>query len=278
MLPLALLVVPFVLWPAAFGFAASFTSYSPFQAQPRFVGLANYLYLLKDAHFSGSFRTAGIFSLVTVPAELLIGMAIALVLRKPFRGRSTLRFLLLLPWLTSAVANGVMWHFLLSGEGGLPGFFSSLLGLPAPPSPLGLPGQALPAAMFAEIWRNAPLAGFLFLPALLEIPPALWDSALLEGASASRQILVIAIPGLRPLLLVVGMLLLGSALGSFDTLLMLTGGGPGTSTLMPALYSFGMAYQANNWVAGSTSAWCIGLVAAIFGTGYMLMSRGELRE
>jgi multiple sugar transport system permease protein len=278
LLPLALLVMPFVLWPAAFGFAASFTSYSPFQAHPRFVGLANYVYLLKDPHFAESFLTAGLFSIITVPAELLMGLAMALILRKPFRGRSILRFLLLLPWLTSAVANGVMWHFLLSGEGGLPGFFSSLLALPVPPSPLGMPGQALPAAMFTEIWRNAPLAGFLFLPALLEIPPSLWDTALLEGASAARQVLVIAIPGLRPVLLVVGMLLLGSALGSFDTMLMLTGGGPGTRTLMPALYSYRMAYQANNWVAGSTSAWCIGLVAAIFGAGYLLMSRREFRE
>ena len=111
-LPLALIVGPFLLWPVAFGLFASFTDYSPFVTRLRFTGLGNYAYILTDSFFGASLRTIAVYSVVTVPAELLIGFAVALLLREPFRGRTAVRIALLVPWLISPVANGVMWHFL----------------------------------------------------------------------------------------------------------------------------------------------------------------------
>ncbi len=274
-LPFILLVGPFLLWPAAFGLLGSFTNYSPFVRHIRFTGLANYAFLFRDVFFRGSFRTIALFSVVTVPLELLIGFSVAMLLREPFRGRAAVRITLLLPWLVSPIANGVMWHFLYASDSGILNWFTAWLGLAPLPSPLGLPRLALPAAMLVEVWRTSPLASFLLLPGLLSVPRSLWEQAAMEGAPALAVARRIALPWLRPLLLTVGMLLLGWSLGTFDGMLILTGGGPGTATLTPALYSYQKAFEANIWYIGATSAWCIGLVVLLAGAVYLIVTRRE---
>jgi multiple sugar transport system permease protein len=272
-LPFALLAGPFLLWPAVFGLLASFTDYSPFVRHMRFTGLANYAFLFRDIFFRGSFRAIALFSVVTVPLELLIGFSVAMLLREPFRGRAAVRITLLLPWLVSPIANGVMWHFLYASDSGILNWFTAWLGLAPLPSPLGLPRLALPAAMLVEVWRTSPLVSFLLLPGLLSVPRSLWEQAALEGAPALVVARRIALPWLRPLLLTVGMLLLGWSLGTFDGMLILTGGGPGTATLTPALYSYQKAFEANIWYIGATSAWCIGLVVLLAGAVYLIVTR-----
>ena len=268
-------MVPFLLWPVTFGFLASFTSYSPFEPHPRIVGLANYASLIGDGYFRAAFRTIAVFSLSAVAAELVIGLGVAWLLREPFRGRGLIRVILLLPWLVSPIANGVMWHFLYEGSAGIPNYLLALLGIPLQPSPLGLRGLALPATLIAEVWRTAPLVSFLLLPGFSSIPRQLWEHSVLEGASIPTQLRFIVLPWLRPLILTVAMLLLGGALGTFDSILILTHGGPGTETLTPALYSFQKAFQVNNWPLGAASAWFI--VAAVLAAGgiYLALSRRE---
>jgi multiple sugar transport system permease protein len=273
LLPLFLVLVPFLFWPVLAGFFSSFTSYSPFQPHPRFVGLANFAYLLSDGYFRGAFKTVAVFTLVTVFVELSLGFAIAWLLREPFRGRGAVRVLLLVPWLVGPIANGVMWHFLFSSDGGMLGYLLGLFGRPALPSPLGMPRLALPATMIAEIWQKTPLVSFLLYPGVLALPGTLSDQAVMEGASEWKRLWQIVLPWLRPLLLSVSLLLVGAALGAFDGVLMLTGGGPGSQTLTPALYSYLRAFQSNNWPAGATSAWIIAVGAGIVGAAYLFLAR-----
>ena len=114
--PLALILLPFLLWPALFGFFASFTNYAPLQTKLRVVGLHNYMVVLRDQLFMRSISNILWMTVIAVPAELTCGLAIAYALRRPFRGRGLLRVALLIPWLISPIANGVMWHFLCKRE------------------------------------------------------------------------------------------------------------------------------------------------------------------
>ena len=271
--PLVLLATPFLLLPAALGFLLSFTNYAPGATAQGFIGLDGYRALLGDPQFVASLRNVAIFALVSVPLALVVGFAIAYLLREPFAGRGIVRVILLVPWLVSPVANGVMWHYLLTGGTGLLNYIESLFGLSAGPSPLGLSGLALPAAMATEIWRKAPLAGFLLLPGLLAIPRELWEQATLEGASITQRVRHVALPALRPLLVTVALLLTADALGAFDGVLILTGGGPGTETLLPGLYSFQRAFQQNNWAAGATGGWIIAAAVLLVGSGYVVLIR-----
>ena len=275
--PLALVVLPFLIGPTLFGFIASFMNYGPGQLHPRFVGVANYASVLRDKQFHAAASNIMWFTLVTVLAELLFGFALAYLLRRPFRGQGLIRVVLLLPWLISPIAHGVMWHFLTNADIGLLNFWPALLNVSRPPSPLGLSQTALVGTMLLDIWRKAPLASFLLLPGLMTIPAEQWDQATLEGFSVLNRMRYIALPWLRPLLLTVAMLLIGDSLGTFETMLMLTGGGPGTRTITPGLYSYTYAFKAHNWPIGVAAAWLVVAAVLLIGVCYVVLMRHEVQ-
>lgn len=276
-LPLALVLIPFLLGPIVFGFLASFTNYAPLQANVQFVGLKNYVAVANDNELRTSFRNALVFAGVSVPVELALGFAIAYLMREPFRGRSILRIALLLPWLVSPVASGVIWHFLFNADTGLFNFFIALTGLTTQPSPLGIHGLAMPAFIATDVWRKAPLVCFLLLPGLLQIPPEQWDQATLEGATIGQRIRAIALPWIYPLLLTIGVLLIGDALGTYEAVLIMTGGGPASDTLLPALFSFQQAFQIHLWTIGATSAWLIVAAMLVVGAIYVALVRRQMQ-
>lgn len=273
--PFFLLLVPFVIWPALLGLFAGLTNYSPFQKIPlQFVGLTNYTRILSDASFRKAIANIFVFTFFTVMLELLLGVFIAYRLRKAFRGRSLIRFILLIPWLISPVATGVMWHFLLQSNAGIPNFWAGVLRLPSFPSLLGQ-GLALPTIIGVDIWRKAPLVMFLVLPGLEFIPPAFWDLADLEGMNLGVRLSHIVLPHVRLLLLTIALLLIGDALATSDSILILTGGGPGTETITPGLYSYIQAVNVFNWVGGATSAWLIAGAVLVVGLVYLVLVRRE---
>jgi multiple sugar transport system permease protein len=270
--PLAALLIPVLFWPAAVGLARSFTDYGPGQLTVRAVGVQNFAAVLGSEQLHFAFRNILIVLLVAVPAELAMGLAMASALRTPFPGRGLVRIALLIPWLLSPIAVGVMWHFLY-GPVGILDYAAAWLGLPSVPSPLALPQWALPAVIATEIWRKAPLAAFFLVPGVLAIPSEQWEHAILDGTSVAAQVRHVLIPRLRPLLLTVLLLLVGDTLGMFDTVLMMTGGGPGSETLTPALYSYQQAFGAYNWPFGLATAWVIVAIVLLVGFGYVALTR-----
>ncbi len=271
--PLAILLGGWLVIPALVGLGATLTTYSPLTTAVALAGFQNYTDVLRDLQFGEAVRNVAIFTLVAVPLELGLGFGIAYLLRRPFRGRSWWRGLLLLPWLVSPIASGVMWHYLFGGATGILNFVLGWLGLPEAASPIGDVRLALAATIAIEVWRMAPFVTFLLLPGLVAIPEERWEQATLAGTSWFRRIVMVALPEVAPLMLTVGMLLTGLSLGAFDTILILTGGGPGTATLTPALYSYDRAFVTNDWPSGAASAWLIAAGVAVVGAAYIRLSR-----
>lgn len=269
-----LVIVGFgLLLPLLLGLLATFTNYSPVQRTVAFVGLGNVAAVFGNPQVPAAVRNVIVLTAVSVPIELLIGVAVAAALRPSFRGRAALRMVLLVPWLVSPIAAGVMWHFLLTGTTSVLSFASESVGGSSIPSPLGLRGLALPTVIVLEIWRSAPLAAFLLTPALAAIPANRWEQAKLDGVSALGRLRHVVIPGARFQLLAVALLLCGAALGSFDAILILTGGGPATETVTPALFSYREAYEFSNWPVGSTAAWLSTVLIGVVVLGYLVLSR-----
>jgi ABC-type sugar transport system permease subunit len=270
--PLAILLGGWLVIPALVGLGATLTTYSPLTTSVEFAGWRNYTDVLHDPQFGAAVRNVAIFTLIAVPLELGLGFGIAYLLRRPFRGRSWWRGLLLLPWLVSPIASGVMWHYLFSGATGILNFVLGWLGQPEAASPIGDVRLALAATIAIEVWRVAPFVTFLLLPGLVAIPEERWEQATLAGTSWFQRIARVALPEVAPLMLTVGMLLTGLSLGAFDTILILTGGGPGTATLTPALFSYDRAFVTNDWPSGSASAWLIAGGVAAVGAAYVRLS------
>ena len=273
--PAAVLLAGWLILPAVLGLLASFTDYSPFRQALHFSGLNNYAAVLGDQIFTTAVRNVALFTIVAVPLELGIGFGLAYLLRGPIRGRRLWQVLLLLPWLVSPIGSGVMWHFLLGSTRGILNFALGWIGRPEISSPIADVRLALPATIAVEIWRVAPLVTFLLVPGLASIPSERWEEATLNGASWIRTALDVVVPTLRPLLLAITMLLIGLSLGTFDAILILTGGGPGTSTVTPALYSYDQAFGVNNWPLGAASAWLI--AAGVLGAGLVYVGLARPR-
>jgi ABC-type sugar transport system permease subunit len=276
--PLAALLGGWLVLPAVLGLSTTFTTYSPFTTAVRFSGFANYATVVRDPQFGAAIRNIVVFTAVAVPLELAVGFGIAYLLRRPIKGRALWRVLLLAPWLVSPIAAGVMWHFLFGGATGILDFALGWLRLPEVSSPIGDLRLALPTAIAVEVWRVAPFVTFLLLPGLVSIPNERWEEATLAGASWIQQILHVAIPELRILLLTVAMLLVGLSFGTFDTILILTGGGPGTATLTPALYSYGRAFETNDWPVGAASGWLIAAGVIAVGVVYLRLARKRVAK
>jgi ABC-type sugar transport system permease subunit len=273
--PLAFVLSIWLLIPALLGLVATFTNYAPVEPSIAWVGLRNFQGIFSDPTFGAAVRNIAVFTIAAVPLQLVIGFCLAAALRRPFRGRTLARILLLLPWLVSPIANGVMWHFLFGSETGFLGFAFRSIGLPAPPSPLSQHGVALLTVVFVEAWRVAPLVAFLLLPGLTSIPRERWEDATIDGLSWLGTIRNVALPALRPLILAVTMLLIGGALATFDSVLTMTGGGPGTETVTPALDSYYNAITFSAWPSAAASAWLIGGAVLLAGFAYLRLSRNS---
>ncbi len=109
LIPLVVVLVPFLIWPLVFGFFASFTDVAPGSTNVHWVGLANYLSVARDSSFVASWKNIAAFTVTAVPAELLLGLLIAYLLLEPFRGRGLVRVLLLV-----AAAHRTLERFALT--------------------------------------------------------------------------------------------------------------------------------------------------------------------
>src|SRR6266480_4605288 len=181
--PAALLLTGWLILPAVLGLLASLTDYSPFAQAVHLTGLTNYATVLSDHLFTAAVRNVAVLTMVVVPLELAIGFGLAYLLRGPIWGRGLWRVLLLLPWLVSPIASGVMWHFLFGSATGILDFAAAWFGRSDVPPPIGDLRLALPATIAVEVWRIAPFVTFLLLPSLSGIPSERWEEASLAGAS-----------------------------------------------------------------------------------------------
>ena len=273
--PFMTLVSIFLIFPALFGFFYSFTNYDPrSNISMRYVGFSNYAAVVSDEEFKVAARNMLVFVPLTVLFEMILGLIIAYLLRNPFRGRSIVRVALLIPWLISPVANGLMWRFLFNQRFGLLNFWLILFGLPRASDPRN-PGFAFPTVMAIEIWRRVPLVSFLILPGILAIPPVYWAIAELEGLSHFARIRMIILPRLWRLLLTIMLLMIGDMLGTFEGTLLLFPGGPRLESVTIGFYSYWNAFKIFNLTFGMTSAWLIAAAVLFVGFWYLILIRDK---
>jgi multiple sugar transport system permease protein len=272
--PAALLMAAFLALPALLGLFTTFTASTPIGEPGPLVGLDNYRTVLSDSTMGAAFVNVLTLTAIVVPIELALGLAVAALLRRPFPGRSLVRVLLLAPWLVSPLAAGVMWHFLYDGQVGLVAWVAGVLHRDVA-SPPAQPSWALLSVALMEIWRMAPLAAFLLLPGVLAVPQDDIDQAVVMGSPALITWWVAIIPRIRALLLTVLLLLVAQSLTTFDSIFVLTGGGPGSRTITPAMQAYNLAVQGHNWSLGATASWLLAALVLVAGAIYIRLVRAE---
>jgi len=194
----------------------------PWLGRP-FIGLGNFVEAAGDDRFLAALGRTVVFAAITVPLELTLGLALALVMHIAVRGRAPIRLALLLPWTIPAVVAALVWRFIADAQGA--DWFLTPL------------GAWVPIAA-ADIWKTTPFVAVLLLAGLQTIDPALHEAAAIDGAGPVRRFVTITLPLLRPALVVAAAFRTLDALRLFDLPYVMTGGGPGTATEPLSLYAF----------------------------------------
>lgn len=238
----ALLIISLVtIYPLARSLYISLRSWNltrPNEGHP-FIGLANYSYILGDPAFWQSLRVTLIFVVAAVILEILLAIGIALLLNRPFPGRTIVRVLALLPWAIPSVVNGIMWKWIFNPSyGALNGLLYSLHFIDKYIIWLGNSNLAMAAIVWADIWKETPFIMLLILAALQTIPIELYEAGKLDGTNAVQSFFYITLPLIQPVLFVAIALRTIWALKSFDLIYTLTAGGPSSATSVVGYYIY----------------------------------------
>ena len=227
-----------------------------FENAPRpFVGLDNYRSVLGDESWFNALRVTGLVSGASVAAELVLGMIIALLINRSFRGRGVVRASVLVPWALTTVVSAKMWAWIYDGRYGVANDLLMRLGvIDQPIIFLVRPEVTIWAMVAAEIWKTTPFMALLLLAGLQLIPHELYEAAALDGASRWQAFWRVTLPILKPTILVALLFRTIDAVRMFDLPRVLTNGGPGKSTETVVLYTYNTFFTTLNFGYGSTLA------------------------
>jgi multiple sugar transport system permease protein len=270
--PAALVLGVVTLYPILHVAWLSAQRHSLIAGPARFVGTDNFLRLASDARFCNAFGNTVYFTAVSVTLELALGLAIALLLARPFAGRGALRAIVLLPWAVPTVVAARMWEWMYNGDVGV---INYLLG--ADVNWLGSPRWAIHAAIAMDVWKSTPFVALLLLAGRLAIAPELYQAARVDGASAWMLFRRITLPLLWPLMLVVLTFRTIDAFRVFDAIYVLTGGGPANTTETLSIYAYKVLFQTLEFGYGSALAVAVFVCIAGITAAYVWMLRRSLQ-
>lgn len=207
-------------------------------------GLENYQEIWGDARFHNALKVTGTVAGATVFAELVLGMAIAVVINHAFRGRGIVRASVLVPWALTTVVAAKIWQLIYQTEYGVMNRLLSDLHILQSYEPwIAKPDIAIWAMVGADVWKTTPFVALLLLAGLQLIPNDLMEASALDGATAWQSFWKIKVPLLKPTILVALLFRLIDAARMFDLPVVLTNGGPGFATETLTLYSYRTLFQ-----------------------------------
>lgn len=249
----------FVLGPLLAVFWFSLQDYNSFTQELTFNGLDNYERLVADGTFRSVLRNTAVFSFGVVPANVVLGIGLAVLVNQNLPGIAIFRTAYFIPVVISLAAWSLVWDFLLQDNGGV----NAMVGLLGGEGPNWLqdPDWALATVVFVQVVKMVGISMVLFLAALQGVPAEVLEAARVDGASPWRVLRHIALPLISPTILLVSIIVTIWALKAFAQIFLLTEGGPGISTSILGYYVYVQAFEA--FQVGYASAVAVVLFAIV---------------
>lgn len=250
--PTLILLIAINVFPLVYSLFLSFTDYSAIANKaPVWVAFENFGRVLGDENMWGFFTTTGKFVAISVGLELIIGFALAMFVKESFLGSGIITTLILVPMMLSPVVVGLFWKLMYNPTFGyfnyLVGLSGSAIGLDVLASRFGgsvVPNLALLGVILVDVWMWTPFVMLLILSGLKAIPDYLYEAAAIDRASSWFQFWRITLPQVAPLMLIAVLFRTIEAFNkSFDIVMGMTGGGPGTQTEVVAVNLYRQAFQ-----------------------------------
>lgn len=251
--PTFLIMIGLLIYPLAYAIVLSFSNRILTGSVPfKWVGWENYSGLLaSDSDLWNSVWVTLRYAVVGVLCEFIIGLGLALLLNRDFRGRTWLRVGILVPLMVPPLASGLVWRLMYDNEFGIISHAMRSLG-GNPPIFLGDPQVALYAVVATEVWRASPFMVLVLLAALQALPPEMIEAAQVDGANPLQVFRQITLPFITPVIVVALLFRTVDALRTFDLIYLLTQGGPGITTEVVSMFIYRWGFR--HFKLGFTSA------------------------
>lgn len=250
--PALLVLGIFVFYPIISGIYISLTDWNGFDPVKTFVGLENYARLAQSSEFWNSMLVTVLYALGVSVLSVVSGLAIALLLDAPLRGRGFYRGVYFLPVVTSSVAAAIVWKYMLDPAGFVNAFLANF-GI-AGPDWLQDRWLALGALTLLTVWKNIGFNAILYLTALQALPDSVSEAAQIDGASFWQRVRHITVPLLAPMTFFVVVQALITSFQAFDLVYVLTGGGPRGGTDVLGMMMYREAFRLGNFGYGTAIA------------------------
>lgn len=270
---LAVLLLIF-LYPVAYSAWQSFRNYELGRAGSEWVGIQNYIDVLQSRQFKRAFENTVRYTVIAVPIELVLGLAIAIALHHIEVGKNVIRVLIVLPMMLAPVAMGLMWKFMYNDQLGVINHALKATGLvEAPPLWLADPSIALYSIIAVDIWATTPLVVLLMLAGLTGIPEDIYEASSIDGGGAVSNFIDLTLPMLRPVILVTLLLRGMDAFRVFDIVYVLTGGGPAFRTDVLSFLAYRTAFTDREIGTASAIAWLMTIVLLVAAVALIFLLR-----
>jgi ABC-type sugar transport system permease subunit len=239
-----------------------------------FVGFSNWKEAFSDPLALKSLRNSAMFAAIIIPGASILGMIVALFLRNIRKGQTVFRATVYFPTLSPLVVCGLIWVFMVHPDFGAFNLIIRLFG-GEPLNFLGSSALALPTVASVETWRGIGFWAVYFLAALIALPSELYEAAQLDGASGYRRFFSLTLPLLRPTILFALVLVTIYTLQIFDSVFVLTDGGPANSTATIVWYIYRNLFTYSNVGYGATLSFVLLIVILVLTLVQMRLLRGR---
>jgi multiple sugar transport system permease protein/sn-glycerol 3-phosphate transport system permease protein len=274
LLPTVLGTVIFIILPIAGGLALSLFHWNiigPLQ----FVGLRNFSTMFGDPQFWHSLEVTIEYVILSVIPLIIASLGLAVLLSRKFPGASAFRTLAVLPYLATPVAISVIWEWIFDPQSGAINSALRFAHLPAP-AWLTSPGLALPTVALVSVWQALGYNMLFFLAGLQGIPSGLYEAAAIDGAGAWKRFFKITLPLIRPTMLFVTVVNLIAGFQTFDTIYIMTNGGPGNATSVMNFSIYQNAFEFYNVGYAAAITVALTFIILIVTAGQFLYYRNRI--
>ena len=276
-IPVLLVVALFAIYPILHAVRMSFFKYLLTRPNDHpFVGLGNFIEVITSYYFKNSLEVTAIYTLAAVSGVILYGLGVALLLNTTIRLARPLKVVILLPWALPAVVSGLLWKWILNADFGILNGLLMALGLIDSYIPfLADPTLAKASLIMAFIWKEGPLVTIFFLAGLQLIPDEYYEAAKIDGGGAWSIFRYVKAPLLRPVFLIVIVYETMAAILTFDTIFVMTGGGPADSTALISWFAYAEIFKGLNLGHGIALAILIAAITLGLIVFYLRALRSE---
>jgi multiple sugar transport system permease protein len=245
LIPALLPIVILSVVPLFRGIYLGFTdSHAGYNVATHFIGLKNFRTLLHDSLFVNSFKIGLIWAFSVTAIQFVLALGLALLLSQPLRGRWLARSLALVPWAMPSVIVAIMWKLFFQPQAGI--LNEMLYRAHLPGSTIDWLSDfkwALPAIILVGVWAGMPQTTIALLAGIQSVSEEMHEAAAVDGATAWQRFWTVTLPQLKPVIIAITTLDLIWNFNSFGLAFVLTDGGPGHSTELPALFAYDEAFK-----------------------------------